>query len=66
LVFPKVSASFSIAAVRHTGQVPVTEEADVFEALGLAYRPPEQREQLGGAMLSHGGQAWASHIFVGF
>lgn len=25
-------------------QVPVTEEADVFEALGLAYRPPEQRE----------------------
>lgn len=24
--------------------MPVTEEADVFEALGLAYRPPEQRE----------------------
>ena len=46
---PKL-AHTKIAAVRQTGQVPVTEEADVFEALGLAYRAPEQREQLAGAM----------------
>ena len=28
-------------------QVPVTEEADVFEALGLEYRAPAQRERRG-------------------
>lgn len=30
-----------------TMQVPVTEEADVFEALGLEYRAPAQRERRG-------------------
>ena len=59
-------ARTKIPAVRHAGQVPVTEEADVFEALGLAYRPPERREQLG-EMASHGGShLWLLNSFRSF
>ncbi|CAJ1433832.1 unnamed protein product [Effrenium voratum] len=42
----KISSTQLLArdAAGHMVEVPVTEEADVFEALGLVHRPPEQRE----------------------